>query len=301
MNTITALAESVGLIFDREPVADGKIHYAKTIDDKPGKLSGRYVIRPQSNNFVFAWLMNHKTGKQVKQWISDKVLKEKFKVIDPVFQADADEYDNMIKQKTIKEKWESAEKSLSNHKYLVAKRIGIHGARQDNKGRLVIPVRDVISGELKGLQYISPNGTKKFEPGTKQKGNGILLGSGSVTNTLFFIAEGFATAATIREVFPATVIAALCCNNIFNVVKALRLTSPVYGIIICADNDQFTEGNPGIRHAIEAASLCNAKFIYPEFKEEHLVQKPTDFNDFARLYGKEELRRFINERIQGRG
>ena len=78
-------------------------------------------------------------------------------------------------------------------------------------------------------------------------------------------------------------ICALNCHNLITVAKAVRDKYPSREIIICADNDQFTAGNPGLTAATEAAHAIQAKIATPIFAD--VTSKPTDFNDLERQEG----------------
>jgi len=59
-------------------------------------------------------------------------------------------------------------------------------------------------------------------------------------------------------------------------------------IVIAADNDQYTDNNPGVTKAKEAAEAVNAKIVHPEFSD--TSTKPTDFNDLFQLEGIETVK-----------
>jgi len=63
------------------------------------------------------------------------------------------------------------------------------------------------------------------------------------------IAEGYATAATVHQATGFATVAAMNCGNLFAVAKAQREKFPDREIIIAADNDQATAGNPGLSKA----------------------------------------------------
>jgi hypothetical protein len=64
------------------------------------------------------------------------------------------------------------------------------------KDSLMIPVRD-MAGTLHGIQFISPDGSKKFKTGTNKTGHFHTIGKAK-DNTIV-IAEGYATAASIHQ------------------------------------------------------------------------------------------------------
>ena len=97
------------------------------------------------------------------------------------------------------------------------------------------------------------------------------------------VCEGYATGASIHEATGFAVVCAMNCGNLLAVSKALREKFPQREIIIAADNDQFTDGNPGVTKAMEAAKTIHAKIAIPQFAD--VSTKPTDFNDLHKLEG----------------
>ena len=64
--------------------------------------------------------------------------------------------------------------------------------------------------------------------------------------------------------------------------KSVKGKYPDQALVIAGDNDQWTDGNPGVTKATEAAKAVNAKVVIPTFKD--TTDRPTDFNDL-RLEG----------------
>ena len=91
--------------------------------------------------------------------------------------------------------WEAAASAPEDHPYLVRKGIKAHGLKVAD-GRLVVPMR--AGGELHSLQYIGPEGVKRFLPGGRVTGCYFSIGSMQGAATLC-IAEGFATGASILK------------------------------------------------------------------------------------------------------
>jgi phage/plasmid primase-like uncharacterized protein len=155
--------------------------------------------------------------------------------------------------------------------YLIRKQVKACGFMM-HQNRLVLPVLDT-DDTLHGLHFISSDGIKRFEPGTAVAGHfAYILGDSSKP---FCICEGFATAATIHQATGATVFIAFSCGNLKAVCQAVRAKMPDKQIIVCADNDRFTTGNPGLTHATEAASVIGALLAVPTFKSD----TGTDWND----------------------
>ncbi len=144
--------------------------------------------------------------------------------------------------------------------YLSAKNIKPYGIRQ--LGRLLlIPVRN-INGVLHGLQFIMPDGTKRFKSGTAVTGCYHAIGK---PNGRILIAEGYATGATLHEITGHAVACAFSAGNLKPVTVALREKYPDTVLVICADDDHFTEGNPGLTKATEAAKAIGGLLAIPRF------------------------------------
>jgi putative DNA primase/helicase len=171
-----------------------------------------------------------------------------------------------------------------NHPYLDRKQVEPYGLYADESdGSLIIPARN-IEGEVRSIQRIYKNGSKYFIKGGQTKGCFHLIGSVFTEPT--YITEGYATGATIHEVTGKSVVVAFNSGNLKNVVQVIRESENNHQLIICADNDQKTEGNPGVKAAISA---CDGQFgvsyVTPEFKG----TDGTDFNDLFHEQGANEV------------
>jgi putative DNA primase/helicase len=69
-------------------------------------------------------------------------------------------------------------------------------------------------------------------------------------------------------------------GNLLPVAKAARAAWPGADLVICADNDRKTAGNPGLTAATAAAKAVGARLAVPEFPE---GASGSDFNDLANL------------------
>jgi hypothetical protein len=120
---------------------------------------------------------------------------------------------------------------------------------------------------------------------------------------VLYIAEGYATGASIHEVTGHAVAIAFNAGNLKAVAEGLRKKYPSLNLIVAADNDQWTKGNPGLRAVQEAAEDVGGTVIYPTFTEEAITRfkaqhgkGPTDFNDLHQLGGLAEVEKQINNR-----
>ncbi|NDY95047.1 AAA family ATPase [Wenzhouxiangella limi] len=178
--------------------------------------------------------------------------------------------------------WNTAEPASPDHPYLVTKGIQPHGARIE-RGRLVIPARNA-AGDIRSLQRIDKLGSKRFETGGAINGNFYLIGQ---PDELIIVAEGFATAASIHEATGHAVAVAFNAGNLRSVAQAILKTLPEVQIIIAADDDRSTDGNPGIAKATEAAQSVAGKIAEPG--------QPGDFNDLAKAQGLEAVAKAIEQ------
>ena len=184
--------------------------------------------------------------------------------------------------------WKASTPAPDDHPYLVRKGIKAHGLRL-YKGALVAPMR--ADAELHSLQFIRADGTKRFLKGGRVAGCYCNIGDANGAAALC-IGEGFATAASIYEATGLPVAVSFNAGNLEPVAKSLRAKFPNVSVIVCADDDIRTEGNPGITKATTAARSVGGKVAIPDFG----VDRPdgaTDFNDLAEHRGLQAVERAI--------
>lgn len=168
--------------------------------------------------------------------------------------------------------WSECIGASPDHPYLKRKGITQHGARVTGDGRLVVPLYDQ-DGTLSSLQYIDADGGKLYHPGGQTGGKFWWLGSMAEPGTIY-VAEGFATAATIRQATDRPVVVAYSASNLVPVTAALRALHPTNELVIVADNDKSGVGQ---RYAEQACAKHGARMVMP----------PTegDANDYAQAGG----------------
>lgn len=184
--------------------------------------------------------------------------------------------------------WSAAQPAPDDHSYLTRKRIKANGSKL-HKGALVIPMR--ADGELHSLQFIGADGGKKYLTGGRVAGCYFSIGNTKGAAALC-IAEGFATGATIHEATGYPVAVAFNAGNLLAVAKAMREKFPNLTLIICADDDTATAGNPGLTKATEAARSVGGLLAIPDFGTNR-PDKVTDFNDLAAHCELEAVQRTI--------
>lgn len=198
--------------------------------------------------------------------------------------------------------------------YLHRKGVQGHGVRYTPQGVLVIPVLDV-AGKIHGLQLIRPKALakakrkpeKEFWPvGMAKKGHFHLIG---MPADLVLVAEGYATGASLYEATGLPVAIAFDAGNLAHVAAALRKRYKLARILVCSDDDAFSEGNPGVTAASAAAMQVGGAFVVPVFADEPARrlafeskgQKITDFNDLHIAEGLHVVREQVQARLTALG
>lgn len=155
--------------------------------------------------------------------------------------------------------WTRARPATNVHPYLQRKGVGAYGVRQLRE-LLLIPARDE-HGQLHTLQFIGPDGAKRFLSGGRIAG--CYCPIGRPLDSLL-ICEGYATGATLYAATGRAVAVCFSAGNLQPVASALRAKFPDMSLIICADND-LTPGNPGVTHATRAARAVGGLVAVPRF------------------------------------
>lgn len=171
--------------------------------------------------------------------------------------------------------------------YLESKGVQAHGLRFSPSNCAYIPMLDA-NGTVHGLQILLPKGhpriakterNKDFWPaGLVKKGHWFQLGA---IRDIVLIAEGYATAASIFEATNLPVAVAFDAGNLLPVAETIKKRYRTAKVLICADDDFKSEGNPGMSAASAAALAVNGAVVSPAFTIDREVGKKglTDFND----------------------
>jgi len=189
----------------------------------------------------------------------------------------------------VKDKYAKAGE-VKEHKYLTDKRVENHGLRLTSTNNLMIPLHTIIKSSdtgllvsrIRSLQYIFPDGSKKFASGGEVRGNIFLIGvEHHLLPTLetLVICEGYATGASIYE---AT---GLPCAVVFSANFCLTATTRLRAItnskfLLALDNDTSGVGEKCANEVASAVINC-------------MVRLPSvigDFNDLANAKGKDQLK-----------
>ena len=170
------------------------------------------------------------------------------------------------------------------HPYLQRKGVAAHGTRRtiSDEPALIVPMRDA-AGMLCNLQFIAPNGEKRFMTGGRVTGCYYAL-SEPMDAARIIICEGFATGASLAANFSGAVIVAFNAGNLRPVAEALRIVFPTMPMVIAADWDTPTDGDggTGYKAACAVAIAVDAEVWSPvpipgrnktDFNDSHLWQQ----------------------------
>lgn len=277
--------------------ADGVLHRCGTTD-RPNSKNGAY--KAHLDNPVSIWWNNWQTGDEGTWCVKSKrdMTKGELDVLqNRIARARAERNkENERRHKEAAERawriWSNA-KPITAHPYLDRKGVPSHGLRLAWDGRLIVPVMDG-AGKITSLQFIKPDGDKRFLAGGKT-GGGFFSIPASEEETAgpeagpLLIAEGYATATSLHMGTEYGVLVAFNAGNLKQVAKLARAMHPDREIILCADNDAKNENNPGLTKAKEAARAAGVKLAACPALEDG-----TDFNDLHKSRGLEAVKAVVD-------
>ena len=283
---------NAGIAYNGEIIGDGEIQRFFVPGDEAGTENGFYKLYLDN---LPAGFFGHWGKVDVQKWCStnkkDLTPQERILLEKRIAENQAKHEEEKIARHAAaklkaNELWAQAGAAQDDHPYLLKKAIKPFGIRQI-KDSLLIPLLN-NQGELQSLQFIASDEKKRFLGGGETKGN--FFSFGEITD-IIYICEGYATGCSIHQAIGKHVVVAFNAGNLLPVAKAVQSNFSNKKIIIAADNDQFTEGNPGVTKANEAAQAIGAVVITPDFSACSLESKATDFNDLFQLAGLEEVKR----------
>ncbi|KVL84976.1 VapE domain-containing protein [Burkholderia stagnalis] len=233
------------------PVADGKHHRygpRKKYWYQLREVVSQGVVIGYSG--TFGHFSGDDPGTERFRWdgapLSDEVLAETRRRQEAVEreQAEREARQAKLAANRAHDQWGRADERGSSA-YLDRKKITPEGVRFDEDGTMLVPM--FLYGEdeprLVGLQKITPDGAKRFNKGMQKKGAAYLLGDIEVDDKLVLVAEGYATARSIRMATRRAFALSVCfdAGGILPAVQYLRNAYPDMHILVCADDDWKTE------------------------------------------------------------
>ena len=281
-----------GLPFKGSLIADGAIH--RFSPEGKGNKDGWYVFYGMAGAFG-DWSRDiHQKWSLRSQSLSyeDKArLSEQIEKTKRASEEERNQRHEEVSSLALTE-WNSLSE-IGNSPYLSRKKVeplGVHF-----RGELVVvPLKDT-AGKLWSLQYISPDGTKRFLSGGRKKGCFHHIGVIKDGEPII-VAEGYATGASIYMATNKSVVVAFDAGNLDPVIEELKKTYPRSTILIAGDDDRWKDHNTGRIKSEEAVKKHNCRVLFPTFK--NLSTHPTDFNDLMLLKGTEEVARQISLSFQ---
>lgn len=305
----TAFADALnaaGLKLTGAPVMDGTLHRVAVDGDRGAQRSGAYV--GYLDGRPAGVIQNFKTGTKIN-WKSDldaPMDKEAAARLAAEAAQRRQERDQAIRA----EQAEAASKAVAQirdaqavteHQYLSRKGVEAFGLKQDAMGRLMVPIAD-YEGKITSLQTIDADGVKGFLKGGKIAGGQHLIGDNDPTKPLY-IAEGYATGATVHQMTGEAVSVAFNASNLLPVAEAAREKWPDRPIIIVADNDEaltrktYPDGRPmpniGVEKAEAAGRAIGAAVVISPAGP---GGESADWNDHRRNVGQEQAVRDFKDR-----
>lgn len=199
-----------------------------------------------------------------------------------------------------RQQWRAAQQ-LGSSPYLDRKGVKPESAlRFFADGTLLVPMLRFDTQKLVGLQKIAPDGMKRFNRHMAKEGAACRLGAAPKDGEPVVIAEGVATALSIRMALErrVPVFIAFDCGNLAPVARLVRKLVPNSLIVFAADDDYATEGNPGTEKATAAMrEVGNARVAVPVFKVRAVDSGWTDFNDLHQAEGLEAVARQLSKAL----
>jgi len=259
---------SVGLgpLKDIDLSPDGKLRRYRIEGDKAGSANGWYVLH--AHPILAGAFGSWKTGeshnwREVRDRLPTRQEREALRQ-----QMQAAQAARVIEQAAVHEQarkkaerlWQRARPASNAHPYLQRKRVPAIGLRL-LRDMLLIAARDA-AGTLHTLQFIGPDGAKRFLTGGRISGCYYAMGRPA---GVLLLCEGYATGATLHQATGYAVAVAFNCGNLPAVARALRAKFPELRIVVCADDDARTPGNPGLMRAQEAARAVGGVVVAPRF------------------------------------
>jgi phage/plasmid primase-like uncharacterized protein/RecA-family ATPase len=282
--------DAFGIHVAGTPIADGEIHRVPDATKNKRNDAGRYWFRELETGLCIGWMMSYIDGRE-KRWSSKT---KSILTNEDIAATERAHQERQIKKAAEQRQaelealatWQSAPLA-DQHEYLTTKGVKSHGLRIAADGSLMVPV--MVDDRITSLQFIT-TGSKLFMTGGKVSGGSYMIGD---IRKVIYLAEGYATAASIYEATGEATVAAFNAGNLMAVAQRLRERWNL-PIIIAADDDRYTDGNPGKTkaRAVEAA-VENVTVALPIFANPQ--EGRTDFNDLHLHEGVEAVRRQLGQ------
>lgn len=275
-----ALADAGVILALHSPIiADGALHRAPLVTDRPGQKTAWYRLHLDTpiagaggdwrQGLSIRWSMKRPSALTTKE---REMLQLRIERERTERQAELEAQHKEAARRALWI-WNHADSAKADHAYLRRKQIRPGIARQ--RGDLLILPITGFDGDLRGIQTINPAGEKRFTRGMQKQGAFIRVDAMPSPDKQLIVAEGWATASSLAGLSPgACVIAALDAGNLQAVATEARRRFPRIDLVIAADADLV-----GMEKAKAAAIAANGKWIWPRFPKDAPAGL-SDFNDW---------------------
>ena len=267
-------------------VTDGSVGRAYVNDGGKRKLSGWYQLwldqsvpfgrigdyRISQDQPTAIWKPENRKRHTISQAEKDEIKKLQEK-------AEVEKQEKHNKAAVRAQSLWNAAQDCEKHPYLEKKNVLSYGLKQTDDDLLIIPLlsKDL---DIVGLQYIAPDGTKRFLTGSRKSGSFFILGKEILksADTINYC-EGYATAASYYRDYSQPVIVAFDAYNLSAVAENIFDYFSDRRHIFIADND---DSKTGEKEAVKACQLIHnrngrAEVLIPTSKG--------DYNDHASTSG----------------
>lgn len=163
-------------------------------------------------------------------------------------------------------------KALSGLLMPLTQRVIVVGELTYQPGSLVVTLWDE-TGALVNVQLINAEGEKRYLPGGQKAGAFHRIDGGE----LVAVVEGYASGLSVQAATGATVYCAMDAGNLQAVAQIAHRQHPEARVLLCGDNDEGTEGNPGKTKAEQAAAAVGGLVALPPVAG--------DWNDYHQAHG----------------
>ncbi|WP_040909451.1 hypothetical protein [Succinatimonas hippei] len=309
-HSLQEACEFANVVEPKHIIFDGKYHPADIHGDPNGANDARILLfKDKSGGIVWNWKAEEEKQKTLF-FFSENYSRKGIKRTPLLNQTT-----QQINIKNIKAQelcfllWEHAVFAKNDHPYLIKKKIEAQGDLKELsidtliniigycpkssgkplRGRILLAFRGNSEHQLCTVDFIDETGLKTSLYG------GLSKGSFWSAQPLCFdfplqreiaLAEGVATAISIKNLFLIDSVAVSGCSNFIHVAKSMKAKNPKISLHIFAD-----VGN-GMEAALKAAQETDSKFYLPKFTKEMNVEfkklygkNPTDFNDYSIIAG----------------
>lgn len=295
VNEMIAAMTSDGLLVDNL-IFDDLIHRVPTIA-KPNQKDGYYVAFSSGTSVYYGdWVTGLEKAYSIETKVFTRNNSSAFKSARAAYKENQ-KVKQLASAKQCRTQWDNA-RAVLTHPYLVNKQINPYAIRVDKHNNLLVPIMDE-QGELINLQYIFPQGNKRFKAGARVKGGALQLGTLTEQTTLL-VCEGYATGCSLHEATGLPVVVAFNAGNLESVCMWVRQAKPALKIVLCADNDHQTEmktdHNIGLEKAQSIADKVNVQVVWPRFDSNN---PGSDFNDIHCQFGLDILRSMLLPALKG--